>query len=472
MKLTFWGAARQVTGSMYLLELDDEYTILIDCGTDMERHLDEEEEAPQFFPFDASNVDLVLLTHAHIDHSGNIPNLYRDGYEGQVMCTTATLELAQLLLIDAAHLHARRLNKAQGDSNKKKKQMNRITRKGDVYLEKQVDEAVENFVTVPFNKRFRVKQGVDVTFIPAGHLLGAAHIVLEVEENGVKKSICFSGDLGRKNYPLLINPEPIPSVDYLLCESTYGSRRHEDQQTPEAALAEVVRRTCIDIPGRLIIPSFSVGRTQALLYTLNRLYTEQGFEPIKVFSDSPLARASTRVYERNIRLLNGEARRFKEEHDSLFDFENLQYVESEKASRAISGHSEPCIIISSSGMVAGGRVEQHVAANINNPYCTILLIGYCAEGTLGWRLLNGQSTLKIKDREVAVLAKIEKIDVFSGHGDIDDLLNFVKSQSTERLKKIFLIHGETTGMENFKTALGEAGYENVEIPMKGQAYQL
>lgn len=457
---------------MYLLELEDEYTILIDCGTDMERKSDEDEEVVHFFPFDASNIDLVLLTHAHIDHSGNIPNLYRDGYEGQVMCTPATLELAQLLLIDSAHLHAKRLNKAQGDSNKKKKRMDRITRKGDVYLEKQVEEAVENFVTVAFNKKFRVKPGLEVTFIPAGHLLGAAHIVLEIEENGETKSICFSGDLGRKDYPLLVNPEPIPPVDYLLCESTYGSRRHEDQLSPEMALADVVRRTCIDIPGRLIIPSFSVGRTQALLYTLNRLYTEQGFMPIKVFSDSPLARASTRVYERNTRMLNGEARRFREEHESLFDFENLQYVESEKASRAISSHSEPCIIISSSGMVAGGRVEQHVAANINNPYCTILIIGYCAEGTLGWRLLNGQTTLRIKDQEVAVLAKIERIDVFSGHGDVDDLLNFVKSQSTETLKKIFLIHGEATGMENFKTVLGEAGYANVEIPAKGQSYQL
>ncbi len=473
MKLTFWGAARQVTGSMYLLELEDEFTILIDCGTDMERHLDDPAEAPpQFFPFDATNVDVVLLTHAHIDHSGNIPNLYRDGYEGQVLCTVATLELSHLLLTDSAHLHAKRLNKAQGESKKKQKRMDRLNRKGDVYLEKQVEEAIENFVTIAFNKRFRVKEGLHVTFIPAGHLLGAAHVVVEVDEGGQTKRICFSGDLGRKHYPLLVDPETIPPVDYLLCESTYGNRRHEDTLTPEQALADVVRRTCIDIPGRLIIPAFSVGRTQALLYTLNRLYTEQGFTPIKVFSDSPLARASTRVYERNVRLLNGEARRFKEEHDSLFDFDNLQYIESEKASREVSNYREPCIIISSSGMIAGGRVEQHVAANINNPYCTILMIGYAAEGTLGWRLLNGQDTLKIKDREFPVLAKIEKIDVFSGHGDLDDLLNFVKSQSPERLKKVFLVHGETSSMENFRAALHDAGYPNVELPERGQTFEL
>lgn len=474
MKLTFWGAARQVTGSMYLLELDDEFTILIDCGTDMEREIDFESEVPnpQFFPFDASNVDLVLLTHAHIDHSGNIPNLYRDGYEGQVLCTSATQELSRLLLLDAANLHAKRLSKAEGSSKKKQKRMDRIARKGDVYLEKQVDEAMDNFVTIPFNKRFKAADGLHVTFIPAGHLLGAAHIVVEVEEGGVTKSICFSGDLGRKNYPLLVDPETIPPVDYLLCESTYGNRRHEDTQTPEQALADVVRRTCIDMPGRLIIPAFSVGRTQALLYTLNRLYTEQGFEPIKVFSDSPLARASTRVYEKNARLLNGEARRFREQHDSLFDFENLTYVESEKASRAVSNYNEPCIIISSSGMVAGGRVEQHVAANINNPYCTILMIGYAAEGTLGHRLMNGQETLKIKDRELPVLAKVEKIDVFSGHGDLGDLLNFVKSQSPERLKKVFLVHGEVASMENLRTELAAAGFPQVEIPERGQTFEL
>lgn len=474
MKLTFWGAARQVTGSMYLLELEDEFTILIDCGTDMEREIDFESEAPnpQFFPFDASNVDLVLLTHAHIDHSGNIPNLYRDGYEGQVLCTSATQELSRLLLLDSANLHAKRLSKAEGSSKKKQKRMDRITRKGDVYLEKQVDEAMDNFVTIPFNKRFKAADGLHVTFIPAGHLLGAAHIVVEVEEGGTTKSICFSGDLGRKNYPLLVDPETIPPVDYLLCESTYGNRRHEDTQTPEQALADVVRRTCIDMPGRLIIPAFSVGRTQALLYTLNRLYTEQGFEPIKVFSDSPLARASTRVYEKNARLLNGEARRFKEEHDSLFDFENLTYVESEKASRAVSNYNEPCIIISSSGMVAGGRVEQHVAANISNPYCTILMIGYAAEGTLGHRLMNGQETLRVKDRDLPVLAKVEKIDVFSGHGDLDDLVAFVKTQSPARLKQIFLIHGEAESMEAFKQVLNQEGYDSVTIPQRGQTFDL
>ncbi len=477
MKLTFWGAAKQVTGSMYLLELIDDYRILIDCGTDMDRKLyDEIQETPKsefgFFPFDATTINLVVLTHAHIDHSGNIPMLYQEGFEGQVLCTSATYELAELLLYDSAHLHARRLKAAQGDSKKSKKKMDHILKRGDVYLEKQVKDSLENFVTIPFNKKFKAIDNLNITFIPAGHLLGAAHIVFDIYENGVKKSICFSGDLGRKNYPLHVDPVQVPEVDYLICETTYGARKHEDKMLPEDALADVIQRTCIDMPGRMIVPSFSVGRTQTLLYTLNRLYTERGFTPIKVFSDSPLAKASTRVYQRNLGLLNQEAKDYHKENESLFDFENLQYVESEKASKAIDNYNEPCIIVSSSGMIQGGRVEYHIAQNIGNTYCTILLIGYASEGTLGHRLMNGQKTISIKGKEVEVKANVEKIDVFSGHADQDGLLKFLNFQSKEKLKQVFLVHGEESSMNIFKELAESEGFKNVTIPAKGQSFDL
>jgi metallo-beta-lactamase family protein len=474
MKLSFYGAARQVTGSMYLLELADDYRILIDCGTDMEREkLPDEVPSPALFPFEASSLNLVLLTHAHIDHSGNIPNLYREGYEGQVLCTAATMDLTELLLIDSAHLNQSKLKRAEGTGKRKKERMARILKRGDVYLEKEVTESIGNFVTLPFKQRFKFKDNGWITFIPAGHLLGAAHIILELIENGEKKSLCFSGDIGRKNYPLLQDPQPIPEVDYLLCETTYGNRQHTDTRTPEASLTDIIKRTCVDIPGRLIIPSFSVGRTQALLYTLNRLYTERGIKPIKVFSDSPLAYSSTKVYEKYTRLLNAEAQAYHKDTDNLFDFQNLQYIQSSKSSRLISNYAEPCIIISSSGMIQGGRVEEHVAANISNPYCTILMIGYAAEGTLGHKLLdNSIKALSIKGKERPVLAKIEKIDVFSGHGDCHDLMNFVKSQSPKKLKRIFLVHGEESGMEVFKDALAQEGYSQVEIPTKGESFEL
>ncbi|WP_439585137.1 MBL fold metallo-hydrolase RNA specificity domain-containing protein [Dyadobacter bucti] len=472
MKLTFWGAAQQVTGSMFLLESDD-YRILIDCGSDFD--LDEigrktrYEEQKSVFPFDASLINTVLLTHAHIDHSGNIPNLYKEGFEGRVVCTEPTLALTSLLLKDAANLHQKRLN-ARNGSKKKGKKKKEVPM--DYFVEKHVIEALDNFVPVAFGQRYRIADNITIVFYGAGHLLGASHIVVEVYEDGHKKRICFSGDIGRSNYPLLTDPQEIPQVDYLICESTYGNRLHEDQGSPVEALADVIKRTCIDIPGRLIIPSFSVGRTQALLYTLNKIYMDRSFPYLKVFSDSPLAHSSTKVYQRHVRLLNKEARSFQEDNDMLFDFENLIYLESSDASRAVSNYNEPCIIISSSGMVQGGRVEQHVEANIGNPYATILMIGYASEGTLGWRLLNGQDTISIRGKQLPVLANIEKIDVFSGHGDQNDLLKFVKMQDPEKLKGVFLVHGEQQSMADFQSIIEQNGYKAVEIPTRGQTYEL
>lgn len=474
MKLTFWGAAQQVTGSMFLLESDD-YRVLIDCGSDFD--LDDIQKKELYdqqksvFPFEASMINTVLLTHAHIDHSGNIPNLYKEGFEGRVVCTEPTLALTSLLLKDAANLHQKRLNARTSASGKKKSKKAREVPK-DYYLEKNVNEALENFVPVLFGQRYRIADHIAITFYAAGHLLGAAHVVVEVFENGEKKRIAFSGDIGRSNYPLLTDPQEIPQVDYLVCESTYGNRLHEDQGSPEEALADVIKRTCIDIPGRLLIPSFSVGRTQALLYTLNKIYLNHSFPALKVFSDSPLAYSSTKVYQRFTKLLNKEARNFKEENDFLFDFDNLIYLENADASRAVSNYNEPCIIISSSGMVQGGRIEHHIAANIENPYATILMIGYASEGTLGWRLLNGQESISVRGKQLQVLANVEKIDVFSGHGDQNDLIKFVKMQEPDKLKRIFLVHGEQQSMADFQTIIEKTGNYKVEIPRRGQVFDL
>ena len=479
MKLTFWGAARQVTGSMYLLELEDDYKILVDCGTDLDRqkstNKDKVTVAYSIFPFEPSDIDVVLLTHAHIDHSGNLPNLIREGYEGQILCTAPTLPLTHLLLQDSAALNHRllkQLHNGNGHGKRRSKKKPKIN-PAELFLEKQVNETVEQFVTIAFNQKFKLTKGVSVTFIPTGHLLGAANIVIEVQENGQKKTIGFSGDLGRKNYPLLQDPHPFPEVDYLICESTYGNRRHKATGTPEEALAAIIQQACIDIPGRLIIPAFSVGRTQALLYTLNKLYTDHNFPPIKVFSDSPMAYQSTKVYQKFIKYLNKEAQEFYEENEELFDFENLIYVEKMKDSKAISNYNEPCIIISSSGMVQGGRVEHHVMTNISNPYATILMIGYAAEGTLGRKLLEGMRSIRLKNNdELPVLANIQSTDVFSGHGDRDDLTRFVKYQQPDKLRKIFLVHGEYKSMTDFHAHLIQEGYSQVEIPTWGQSYQL
>ena len=474
MKLQFLGAAKQVTGSMYLLELEDGYKILIDCGTDMEREIDFETPIvnKSFFPFDASLINLVVLTHAHIDHSGNIPMLFREGYEGQVLCTPPTADLTELLLFDSANLHLRRLKAAQGESNKKHKQMDRLLRKGDMYLQKDVENSLENFVTLQFNKKFTIKPGLEITFFPAGHLLGAAHLFFSITEGEEIKTIGFSGDIGRNNYPLHIDPQILPPVDYLVSESTYGNRIHEDKVSPMDAMEEIIRETCIDKPGRLVIPAFSVGRTQAVLYTLNRLIEERNFPAIRVFTDSPMGRSSTKIYAKYLSYLNPEARSFQKEYDELFDFDNLVYLQSEKESNAIQNYHEPCVIISSSGMITGGRVEKHIADNISNSYATILLIGYSAEGTLGRQLLAGSETIKVKDREYKVNARIRKIDVFSGHADQLGLLSFIKNQQIDKLKKVFLTHGEEESMLEFRHEIQKIGFKEVILPAKNETYLL
>ncbi len=473
MKLTFWGAARQVTGSMFLLEFEDEYRVLVDCGTDLEKENRGEANDYEYgiFPFDPSLVNLIILTHAHIDHSGQIPNLYKEGYEGQVICTKPTMELSEILLYDAASLNQKKF-KAIHDSKKRSKKRKGVDSR-ELYLDRQVKESIENFITIPFGQRFQFKDDGFLTFIPAGHLLGAAHVVVEFYENKERKTLCFSGDLGRKDYPLLIDPQKIPQVDYLITETTYGNRKHQNENKPEELLAEVIRKTCIDISGRLIIPSFSVGRTQAMLYTLNKLYSEKGFQPVKVFTDSPLAKASTKIHEKYTKHLNKSAQDFHEENESLFDFENLIYLESSEASKAVSNFAEPCIIISASGMVQGGRIEHHIEQNISNAYATILMVGYASEGTLGWQLLNGErKELTIRGKSYPVLANIQKIDVFSGHGDFDDLVEFVEYQDKDKIKKVFLVHGEYNAMKDFKEALHIKGFNNIEIPEKGESFEI
>ncbi|MDX2303501.1 MAG: MBL fold metallo-hydrolase [Microscillaceae bacterium] len=470
MKLTFWGAAKQVTGSMFLLELEDEFRILIECGMDMERKA----PLPDFiglFPFEPSMIHLVLLTHAHVDHSGLIPNLLREGFEGQVICTPATKDLTELLLNDSASINQKRLKKFQ-KKLKSQPGLKLPDSLKELYLHKQVQEALHLFRTVQYKQKIRIHPQVSVTFIQAGHLLGAAHILMQIQEDGKEKTICFSGDLGRKNYPLLQDPEPIPEVDYLICESTYGNRYHLAQNTAEEAVSQIIQETCVEVPGKLIVPAFSVGRTQAMLYTLHKLQVAGQLPPIKIFTDSPLALKSSQVYQKYLSLLNAEAREFAKTNGQLFDFENLIYLEDIKDSKMAAHYNKPCIIVSSSGMVQGGRIEYHVKENLNNKLATILMIGFSAEGTMGYDLIHSNKTIMVKNKEIPIQARVERIDNFSGHGDLNDLMDFVQYQSPQKVKKIFLVHGELDSMTDFCRILHENGYTQTEIPERGIAYDL
>lgn len=462
MKLTIWGAAQQVTGSMHLLETEN-YRILIDCGLDYEKDTWIEEN--EKFPFHPAEIDLVILTHAHIDHSGNLPTLVRHGFEGQILCTAPTADLSQLLLLDSVNVFLSRQRKAR------KRKRGSSDGPKPIYLQKHVMETAERFVSIGFNKPFRINGQISLTFVPVGHLLGAAAAVLTIEEHGLSKSIAFSGDIGRNNYPVLNDPQPLPQVDYLVCESTYGGRWHRDTQSIDELLSDVINETCIKTPGRLIIPAFSIGRTQALVYSLNKIFSKGLLPPVKVFVDSPLAELATDIFRKYQPLLNPEAHEFYKDRGDEFQFDNLEYVQDINASKAISNFYEPCIIISSAGMLEGGRIQDHLYHNISNYYCTILFIGYCAKGTLGDRLLRGDPVVNIRHRELSVFATIRRTDLFSGHGDHDDLLNFVKQQDKRRLKQVFLVHGELAAMNSLHDALSEENYR-VEVAEKGRTYML
>ena len=409
----------------------------------------------------------MVLTHAHIDHSGNLPTLVRLGFNGQILSTPPTADLTELLLLDSVNIFMHKAHK--GGRKHGKGKFNSGAQ--PLYLQKHVMDAMDRFVTIGFNRPFRIKGDIELTFVPVGHLLGAASAVFKINDEGIEKSIAFTGDIGRKNYPVLNDPEPIPPVDYLVTESTYGGRLHSKDKTVEQALVEVIDKCCIKEQGRLIIPASSIGRTQSLVFSLNKIFSSGLLPPIKVFVDSPMASMATGIFRKYHGLVNQEAQEFYQRQGDEFEFDNLTYVETLKDSRQISNYYEPCIIISSAGMLEGGRIQDHLFYNIQNYYCTILFIGYCAKGTLGHRLLRGDSIVHIKDRDLAVYATIKQTDVLSAHGDHDDLMATVRQQDKVKLKKVFLVHGEATSMQALADALKNEDFA-VTIPEKGVSYNL
>ena len=466
MEFISWGAAEQVTGSMHMLKLSSGYTVLIDCGLDYDNNkkpLDNDG-----FPFDVNEIDLIVLTHAHIDHSGNIPTIIKHGYEGQIISTSATKDLAELLMADSVNIF---VEKAKKSKSKKFKRNKNEFHERPLYLHKHVMDAVDRFVTIPFHKKFEINSELSLELIPSGHLLGAASIVFYVTEDGAKKSIAFSGDIGRRNYPILADPETLTDIDYLVTESTYGGRLHSKDKSIEEVLIETINETCVKQPGRLIIPAFSIGRTQALVYCLHKLFNDKKLAPVKIFVDSPMSIAGTEIYRKHHALLNEEAQDFFKKFGDEFEFDGLKYVETLKESKQIANYFEPCIIISSAGMLEGGRIQDHLYHNIQNYYANILFIGYCAKGTLGRRLLDGVPVVKINGRELSVFAGIKQTDLFSAHADHEDLMNYVKAIDKNKLKKVFLVHGEKSSMQALQTNIELMGI-NTEIALKGKAYQL
>ncbi len=463
MKLTFYGAAQQVTGSMFMLELADGYQMLIDCGLSYERKQNLKDNAN--FTFDPETIDLVIITHAHIDHSGNLPTLIKYGFSGQVLCTMPTMYLMEQLLFDSAGIQAGKLKKGHKQNDERK-----------LFGYKEVQKTIERVVTISFNQPFEIKNGLSVTFTEAGHILGAASVVIEVAEQNKSCRIGFTGDLGTDNNCLIVPPNPMKNLDYMVMESTYGSRFHKDMESAEDILLKHIKASCVDKPGRLIIPAFSIGRTQAILFTLNKLFRSGRLPKIRIFADSPLAMSSSAIHDKFIEYLNTEAKAFFTEYHTLFDFKQVYAIEDreEKEELNLTGsHLESMIIVSSAGMMDGGRIQEHIKNNIQNTLCTVLVAGFCTPGSLGYDLMQGKSTVAINKRELSVYARITSTDTFSAHPDQTGLLSyFGKVKKAGHLKKVFLVHGEAESIEIFKDKITETGFENVVVPKRAEYFFL
>lgn len=466
MQIKFCGAARDVTGSAHLITLDSGFTILLDCGlyqgndktmADFNRH----------WYFDPKQVDCVVLSHAHIDHTGRLPRLVRDGFRGEIYATHATRSLCAIMLLDSAKIQERDAE-YENKKNKKKKKKKPLVR--PLYQTKDVGETMKLFCGMPYDRWFRIHSNVEIQYRDAGHILGSANVTLKIFENGRETLLGFSGDIGRPDRPILRDPQKMPEVDYLICESTYGDRNHISKPEETDKVIEIIKETCLKNRGKLIIPAFSVGRTQEIVYLLDQFENAGILPHVPVYVDSPLAVNATEVFGAHPECYDNELNEYLLTDDNPFGFNNLTYVRNVELSKELNFSHEPCVIISSSGMMNAGRVRHHLYHNISSARNTFLIVGYCSPDTPGGMLLKGIEHIKMYGELKPVLARIERMDSFSAHGDKDEMLGFLSNQ--RRLKKIFLVHGEYETQVAFRSYLEKPFRVPVEIPGLGQSFAI
>ncbi len=433
MQIHFFGATRTTTGSMYLMEINGS-RLLLECGLFQGRR-DESIERNRNFPFDAKQIDAMVLSHAHIDHCGNLPNLCRRGFEGNIHCTFATRDLCAIMLEDSAGIQ-----KADAEFVSKKRAKQGLPPVEPLYTAADAEKALRQFVAINYDRPFPLADGVTVTFRDAGHILGAAQVVFDIREGGRKFRYLFSGDIGRGGDDILRDPQPVEDVDYLQIESTYAGREHSPRANADD---EVCRLVCDTLKkgGKVIIPAFSVGRTQQIVYVLHQL-TDAGRVPlVPIFVDSPLSVNATEIFRLHPECFNDTIYKFLQERENPFGMENLTYIREVAHSMKINDLKEPAIIISASGMAEAGRIRHHLKNNIGDARNLVLFIGYCADHTLGAQIMSGQSPVNIFGEPYAVRARVASIDAYSGHADKNELRHYVEG-ITGDIKKICCIHGE------------------------------
>jgi metallo-beta-lactamase family protein len=442
MLVHFFGATRTTTGSLYLIEVNG-HRLLLECGLFQGKREDSMERNRRF-PFDPKQLDAVVLSHAHIDHCGNLPNLCRQGYSGSIYCTFATRDLASIMLADSAEIQ-----RDDAVFVSKKRAKHGLPPIEPLYSATDAERCVRQFISLNYDRPFPVLDGVTVTFRDAGHILGSAQVVLDVRENGRSFRYLFSGDVGRGHDDILRDPQPVENVDYLQVESTYGAREHSAKANANEEAGRLVREA-LERKGKVIIPSFSVGRTQQIVYTLHQLTLAGQMPHVPIFVDSPLSVNATEVYRLHPECFNDSIYKFLHEKENPFGMENLTYIREVAHSIKLNELKDPAIIISASGMAEAGRIRHHLANNIGNPDNLILFIGYCAEHTLGAQILAGQNPVNIFGEPHAVKAQIASLDAFSGHADKNELRRYVETLTGD-IKKIAVIHGE----ESQALAFGE-----------------
>ncbi len=466
MKITFLGAAKTVTGSCYLVETKS-CKFLVDCGM-FQGHSKEITLNQEPFPFDVSELSFILLTHAHIDHSGRIPKIYKDGFEGTVYATKATCDLCSIMLPDSGHIQ-----EMEADWINRKRERAGKHSIEPLYTYQDAIDCISLFKGLNYGEAIKINDDVKVRLNDAGHILGSAMIEVWVTDRGEETKLVFSGDIGNRDIPILRDPSIIESADYLIMESTYGDRLHDDKNNRVDKFIDIVNEA-VEKGGNVVIPSFAVGRTQEIIYDIHK--KREQFEgkmerllDIPVFIDSPLAISATEIFRKNLDCYDEEARQYIENGDNPLDFPGLQFTKTADESKELNNRKDSIIIISASGMCEAGRIKHHLKHNLWRKDSTILFVGYQAVGTLGRKLVEGAKKVKLFGEEVTVKAKIESIDGFSGHADRDDLLAWV-SRFNRKPKKIFIVHGEEEVMETFSELIKEKlGIETV-IPDKGQSY--
>ncbi|PWT74085.1 MAG: MBL fold metallo-hydrolase [Bacteroidetes bacterium] len=458
MKIAFHGAARTVTGSKHLLTLKNGRKYLLDCG--MFQGLGPETDVlNRTWGFNPAEVDFLILSHAHVDHSGLIPKLVKDGFSGTIYCTPATKELSGILMEDSANIQQEDIKYA----NKRR------VAEGHSYLQPLYDVedakmALDLFSTVEYDEWKQIDENVQVMFADAGHIVGSASVHLLIKENGKQTRLTFSGDVGRYRDVLLKSPETFPQADYILIESTYGNSLHDASVSTPDLLLPWIEKTCLQKKGKLIIPAFSVGRTQEILFSLNQLELENRLPPVDYFVDSPLSTAITETVKKYGHLFNKNIQKILETDEDPFSFKGLKYIRSVDESKSLNYRNEPCVIISASGMAEAGRVKHHISNSIENSRNSILLVGYCEPHSLGGRLMAGATEVNIFGVQHEVHAEVGSIRSMSAHGDYEDLSQFLACQDPTLVKKLFLVHGEYDVQQAFRERLIKKGFLDVEIP--------